>query len=582
MKRLLSILLIALLLVPLAAAQADQTAHIYIDDGLLTEEELQSLEARAQEIADTHKVGVYFVYIMSIDDILTYADRFMAGTVTEENAVALFVNEDYYHFAQKGATAEAVFPSGVCESTLWEAFRSVSDDNYGKVLAYYDAADELLQAYRADPETAPAAAETAAFAVPEYIARTKGGKPTLYDSAQLLSASEAEALSKRLLAIGDAYRCDVVIATVPSLGYKSAEAYADDFFDYNGYGYGATPDGSGTTRDGDGVLLLLSMEDRDFAISTSGYGITAFTDYGIQIYLENAFLPYLKQNDYANGFRAFADGCEYLLKTARNDTPFDVDSVSAQTAGGKPVIRDSAAMLTVEQVRDLSGQLKTLGDKYQCDVVLVTDTEQWYSDGDENAKRAYVNGGYGYRDGSEDRGGVLLFYSSDGQLGIYADGFGAKAFKGRGLYKFRQSLLSALYDRDDLTDVVKTYTAKADEYLQAASDGHPINPINWVPVLIAAAIGALLGYLPVSAMKRKLTDVYSKTEADSYLVPQSFQLTQNSDVLLNTRISRTVRVTETMSSGGGGGRTGGGGFHGGSSTHTSSSGGTHGGHSGKF
>ncbi len=582
MKRLLSILLIALLLLPLAAAQADQTAHIYIDEGLLTEEELQAIEARAQQIADTHQVGVYFVYVMSIEQITDYADQFMVETVTEENAVALFVNEAYYHFAHKGPLAEAVFTDSVCDGVLWETFRSVKDDNYRKVLSYFDAADGQLLAYQTNPDAQATAAETAAFTVPDYIARTKGGKPTLCDSAQLLSAAEAEALSKRLLAIGDAYRCDVVIATVSSLGYKSAEAYADDFFDYNGYGYDATPDETGTTRDGDGVLLLLSMEDRDFAISTSGYGITAFTDYGIQIYLENAFLPYLKQNDYANGFNIFADGCEYLLKEARSGTPFDVFTVSEQTANGKPVIADMAAMLTVEQVRDLSKQLKALGDKYRCDVVLVTDTEQWYDDGDKNAKRAYESGGYGYRDGNEDRGGILMFLSSGGQMGFYTDGFASKAFQGRGMYKFRQSILSALYERDEIRDALKAYTAKADEYLQAASDGHAINPINWIPVAIAAGIGVLLGRIPVSSMKRKLTDVYSKTEADSYLVPQSFRLTQNSDVLLNTRVSRTVRVTETTSSGGGGGRSGGGGFHGGSTTHTSSSGGTHGGHSGKF
>ena len=81
-------------------------------------------------------------------------------------------------------------------------------------------------------------------------------------------------------------------------------------------------------------------------------------------------------------------------------------------------------------------------------------------------------------------------------------------------------------------------------------------------------------------MKRQMTSVTKQTSADRYLAPQSFTLTQNSDVLLGTNVSRSVHVVQTASSGGRSGS--GGGFHGGSSTHTSSSGGTHGGHSGKF
>ncbi|MBQ2202649.1 MAG: TPM domain-containing protein, partial [Clostridia bacterium] len=190
-------------------------------------------------------------------------------------------------------------------------------------MAYLNAADDAIQAHEKGETAATATGEKDAESVPEYIALTAGSKPTLVDHAKLLTDSQAEALSKRLQTIGDAYRCDVVIVTVPSLGSKTSEAYADDYFDYNGYGYGATPDANGTTINGDGVLLLLSMEDRDFAISTSGYGISAFTDYGIQNYLESEFLPYLRDNDYNGGFSAFADACEFLLKTAREGVPYD-------------------------------------------------------------------------------------------------------------------------------------------------------------------------------------------------------------------------------------------------------------------
>ena len=74
-------------------------------------------------------------------------------------------------------------------------------------------------------------------------------------------------------------------------------AYADDFYDYNGYGYGDSRDG---------ILLLISMEERDWRISTCGYGITVFTDAG-QEYISDKFLPYLSDGDYSEAFTKYAD-----------------------------------------------------------------------------------------------------------------------------------------------------------------------------------------------------------------------------------------------------------------------------------
>ncbi len=420
------------------------------------------------------------------------------------------------------------------------------------------------------------------------IAITKGGKPTVVDEADLLTESEEIALSKRLAEIGDAYRCDVVVVIVQDIGYKTAEQYADDYFDNNGYGYGATPDVYGRTVDGDGVLLLMSMAggvgNRDFAISTHGYGTTAFTDYGIQKYLEPLFLPYFGADNFVDGLNAFADGCEALLKAARDGEPFDVFTVSEKTANGKPVLVDMAGRLETEQVKTLSKRLKEIGDSYQCDVIFVTDAVS-YPDGETYAKNYYQSNGYGYHADGQDRGGILAYYSdASGELAFYTEGVASKAFVGRGLYKFRQEILRAV-NRGDFADVVKTYADQTETYLNSAKNGRVINPINWFPILLAVLAGVLIAFIPVSAMKRQLTDVGKQTQANSYMEPDSFALTQNSDVLLGTNIARTVHVVQSSSGGGGsggGGRTGGGGFHGGSSTHTSSSGGTHGGHSGKF
>lgn len=119
----------------------------------------------------------------------------------------------------------------------------------------------------------------------------------LKDEAGLLSEDEADSLLAQLDEISERQSCDVIVVTVASLDGKTAESYADDYFDFNGYGLG---------QDGDGILLLLSMEDRDWAISTHGFAITAFTDAG-QDYMTDHFLSYISDGEYAQGFQKYAN-----------------------------------------------------------------------------------------------------------------------------------------------------------------------------------------------------------------------------------------------------------------------------------
>ena len=104
--------------------------------------------------------------------------------------------------------------------------------------------------------------------------------PRLVDNADLLSNEEEQSLLAQLDEISERQQCDVVIVTVDSLDGKEVVAYADDFYDYNGYGFG---------QDRDGVLLLVCMGEREYAISTTGFGIDDLTDYGL-VYIEDQFL----------------------------------------------------------------------------------------------------------------------------------------------------------------------------------------------------------------------------------------------------------------------------------------------------
>ena len=80
--------------------------------------------------------------------------------------------------------------------------------------------------------------------------------PRLVDGADLLDDSEEAGLQEKLDEISERQQFDVAVVTTDTLEGKTPQAYADDFYDYNGYGMGA---------DKDGILLLISMEDRELS-----------------------------------------------------------------------------------------------------------------------------------------------------------------------------------------------------------------------------------------------------------------------------------------------------------------------------
>ena len=137
--------------------------------------------------------------------------------------------------------------------------------------------------------------------------------PRLVDEADLLTDSEESTLLEKLDEISERQKADVVIITVDAIEYGTPQEYADDLYDYLGYGYG---------ENRDGVLLLISMEERDWWMTTTGFGITAITDAGIE-YISEKFLPDLSDGNYAEVFTTYAELCDDFFTQAKTGEPYD-------------------------------------------------------------------------------------------------------------------------------------------------------------------------------------------------------------------------------------------------------------------
>ena len=122
--------------------------------------------------------------------------------------------------------------------------------------------------------------------------------PYIVDEAGLLTASEEAQLENECRAFREANNMDIAIVTVNSLGGKTAMAYADDYFDAH---YGPN-----------GLLLLISMGEREWHITTTGTANEAFQDSDLAA-MENGFLDYLSDGFYNEAFTWFLSDAAYYV-----------------------------------------------------------------------------------------------------------------------------------------------------------------------------------------------------------------------------------------------------------------------------
>ncbi len=134
--------------------------------------------------------------------------------------------------------------------------------------------------------------------------------PRVIDDADLLMGTEEMRLLSKFDEIADTAQVDVIVVTVNTLEGQTPQAYADDLYDYNDFGLGDKKDG---------ILLLVSMEDRDVYISTTGSCIDIFGDGVWDESILNRIRPYLSDGKYFEAFELYASLCELHISPETSD-----------------------------------------------------------------------------------------------------------------------------------------------------------------------------------------------------------------------------------------------------------------------
>ena len=135
----------------------------------------------------------------------------------------------------------------------------------------------------------------------------------VFDNVDLLSAEDEMSLEATLTSFEKDTRHEIVVVTVASLDGQTIEEYASELF---------SEFGIGQKNADNGVLLLVAPLERKVRIEV-GYGLEGvLTDAQSHSIIQNAILPFFRQNNYEKGIRLGVDGI--MRATQEEYVPADV------------------------------------------------------------------------------------------------------------------------------------------------------------------------------------------------------------------------------------------------------------------
>lgn len=130
--------------------------------------------------------------------------------------------------------------------------------------------------------------------------------PLVVDNADIIPDDVENSLLARCEAIASEHQIEVAIVTTPNLRGVTAQEFADDFYDYNGYGYGESDDG---------MLVVYKPGEtgnRKIHITTHGKCVSEFSDSELD-HIISEMIDYLVVEDYDSAFNCYLDMAEELI-----------------------------------------------------------------------------------------------------------------------------------------------------------------------------------------------------------------------------------------------------------------------------
>lgn len=328
------------------SATADSEGFILDMSGLLADEAVHELDAR--ELSDKFGFAVAYACVPELDSMTEaeYSQRLYSSKIGFTDGILLLdcaVSESIYVHKEDAdgiispedsERLASVYSQAVSYDEAVSSYLELAEDILSSKLSNNTTRDlVLLEDYgEAAEEASPtpdAESGDALLSLDGAAAQPQQSQPTtpaipserqyplVYDAASVIDPVYLSQLNEKAEKISRKYGCDIAAVFVSSTGGRDIQAFADDFYDYNGYGYG---------DDDNGILFLVSVGDRAFAISTYAAAGYTFSDYGQQ-YMDSRYIDHLRNSDWGRATEAYIDACAELLEYEKaNGVPYDVSS----------------------------------------------------------------------------------------------------------------------------------------------------------------------------------------------------------------------------------------------------------------
>lgn len=393
--------------------------------------------------------------------------------------------------------------------------------------------------------------------------------PRVIDNADLLTDEEEEALEKMILACREDTAHDLVIVTDVTDYGLGQMGFADDYFDYNGYGIG---------EEREGALLFIDMDpnDRGGWCSCNGSDTRNLYTEDIANDIDDLVYSSLGKGEYNEAFNRWVVLMYTLFEKgdpfATNWMPLRGETVTRTQDPDAPRVVDEMDLLSDAQEADLEARLAEIREKYGVDIVLFTPCRMSTMSTRTYGKLLLDTCGYGLNDSCDSiimsiRGGYC-----------YADAYGSTVLTDVNKERIEEKAESA-FEGGGAYKAALSYISDVEHMLKTGRVQKPL--ISWIISTVVGLLGgSVFGGISTSAAQAKMKVPKTATSAEEYLVRDSISIVGLYDTYLGTTTSRVYDPPEERSSGGGGSSSGGHSSY--SGGHTSSSGSTHSGSGRKF
>lgn len=331
--------------------------------------------------------------------------------------------------------------------------------------------------------------------------------------------------------------------------------YAETVYANNKFGYGEGKDG---------IFFVIDSENDRYNVFFYGKAETAIPKTQKDVIFEK--IDSLFADDSVSNFQVFDEYLNIVFAVTRvwniekcdnqNGMPYwyadDVESFQNYHAENPPRVVDDMGLLTEEQKAELSEQVQRICDTYDFSYVIFIDDNTYNLSKDLYAADFIYFGGYGKGD---DYSAVCFFLCLQE---------GNRGWRTVSTNSYESIFTSDVtYTIDEIVDsdmrkgnYFEAIKKQADYIEKSLSEGHfeiiepksdKTNIFGW-PLIVSAIIALVIAAMVIEGMKNKM-HVFTKVEANEYLVKGSLNIRNKSIRLLYSTITKTEKQ-ESSSSGG--------------------------------